>query len=71
MIFKTESYDHNFRLAGMDLVNPEKWLTDTIKESVIIQISSRFIADLKRLADLKRKMDEMDELGRLLKVKLF
>jgi hypothetical protein len=30
-------------------------------------MSSRFVADLKRLADLKRKMDEMDELGKLLK----
>lgn len=27
----------------------------------MVQISSRFVADLKRLADLKRKMDEMDE----------
>lgn len=33
----------------------------------MVQISTRFIADLKRLADLKRKMDEIDELGRLLK----
>jgi hypothetical protein len=33
----------------------------------MVQISSRFVADLKRLADLKRKMDEMDELGKLLK----
>jgi len=31
----------------------------------MVQISSRFVADLKRLADLKRKMDEMDELGKL------
>jgi hypothetical protein len=31
------------------------------------QISSRFITDLKRLADLKRKMDKMDELGKQLK----
>jgi len=35
--------------------------------SFIVQISTRFIADLKRLADLERKMDEMEELGRLLK----
>jgi hypothetical protein len=33
----------------------------------MVQISLRFVADLKRLADLKRKMDEMDELGKLLK----
>jgi hypothetical protein len=31
------------------------------------QISTRFIADLKRLADLKRKMDEMNQLGKQLK----
>jgi hypothetical protein len=35
--------------------------------SFMVQISLRFVADLKRLADLKRKMDEMDELGKLLK----
>ncbi|ETZ23604.1 hypothetical protein N824_19300 [Pedobacter sp. V48] len=33
----------------------------------MVQISSRFVADLKRIADLKRKMDEMDELGKRLK----
>jgi len=33
----------------------------------MVHISTRFIADLKRLADLKRKMDEIDELGKLLK----
>jgi len=33
----------------------------------MVQISTHFIADLKRLADLKRKMDEMDELGKRLK----
>ncbi len=32
----------------------------------MVQISSRFMADLKRLADLKRKMDQMDELGKRL-----
>ena len=37
------------------------------KGSIIIQISSRFVADLKLLADLKRKMDEMDSIGRRLK----
>ena len=41
--------------------------TSSHKGSFMVQISSRFIADLKRLADLKRKMDEMDELGKLLK----
>ena len=35
--------------------------------SFMIQISSRFIPDLKQLAELKGKMDEMDELGKLLK----
>jgi uncharacterized membrane protein (DUF106 family) len=39
----------------------------SLEVSFIVQISSRFIADLKRLADLKRKMDEMDELGNRLK----
>jgi hypothetical protein len=33
----------------------------------MVQISPRFVADLERLADLKRKMDEMDELGKPLK----
>ncbi|MCX2451584.1 hypothetical protein OQX61_09950 [Pedobacter sp. PLR] len=35
----------------------------------MVQINSMFIADLKRLADLKRKMDEFDELGKGLKKK--
>jgi len=33
----------------------------------MVQISISFVADLKRLANLKRKMDEMDELGTILK----
>ncbi len=33
----------------------------------MVRINSRFIADLKRLADLKRKMDEFDKLGKGLK----
>jgi hypothetical protein len=37
----------------------------------MVRINSLFIADLKRLADLKRKMDEFDELGKGLKAKLF
>jgi len=32
-----------------------------------LQMSSRFVANLKRMADLKRKMDEMYKLGKLLK----
>ncbi len=32
----------------------------------MVQISSRFLADLKLLADLKRKMDEMDAIGKRL-----
>lgn len=31
----------------------------------MVQMSSSFVAYLKRLADLKRKMLEMDELGKL------
>ena len=38
--------------------------TSSHNGSFMVQISTHFIADLKRLADLKRKMDE---LGRLLK----
>jgi len=33
----------------------------------MVQISMSFVADLKRLADLKTKMDEIDELGKRLK----
>jgi uncharacterized membrane protein (DUF106 family) len=33
----------------------------------MVQISTRFITDLKRLADLKRKMDEMNQLLKQLK----
>jgi len=32
----------------------------------MVQISSRFVADLERLAHLKRKIDELDELGKRL-----
>jgi len=37
----------------------------------MVQISSRFVADLKRLIDLKKKMRDMDELGKLLKSQLY
>lgn len=37
----------------------------------MVQISTSFVAHLKRLADLKRKILEMDELGKLLKGQLF
>jgi len=33
---------------------------------ICLQMSSRFVADLKRLANVKRKMDEFDDLGKLL-----
>ena len=33
----------------------------------MVLINSQFIADLKRLADLKRKMDEIDGLGKEVK----
>lgn len=33
----------------------------------MVQISTSFVADLKRLADLKRKMDEMNAIGKQLK----
>ena len=34
----------------------------------MVQISTSFVVDLNRLADLKRKMEEMDELGKRLKI---
>ena len=39
------------------------------KGSVMVKISSKFIADLKRMAELDTKMTEYDELGRLLKLR--
>jgi len=33
----------------------------------MVLINSHFLVDLKRLADCKRKMDEMDLIGRRLK----
>jgi len=33
----------------------------------MVPINSRFVADLKRLADLKRNIDEFDELGKRMK----
>jgi len=34
-----------------------------------VRISNKFIADLKRIAELDTKMTEYDELGRLLKIR--
>ena len=36
--------------------------------SLMVLINSRFLVDLKRLADVKRKMDEFDELGKRIKL---
>ncbi|RQO64429.1 hypothetical protein DBR40_25745 [Pedobacter sp. KBW01] len=37
--------------------------------SATVRISNKFIADLKRIAELDTKMTEYDELGRLLKLR--
>jgi hypothetical protein len=37
--------------------------------SATVQISNKFIADLKRIAELDTKMTEYDELGKLLKIR--
>jgi hypothetical protein len=34
-----------------------------------VRISNKFIADLKRIAELDNKMTEYDELGRLMKLR--
>jgi hypothetical protein len=35
----------------------------------MVQISNKFIADLKRIAELDTKMTEYNELGRLMKLR--
>ncbi|WP_222536306.1 hypothetical protein [Pedobacter polysacchareus] len=45
----------------------KKQLFQTVSQNLIslmFLINFQFINDLKRLADLKRKMDEFDELGK-------
>lgn len=37
--------------------------------SATVQISNKFIADLKRIAELDTKMTEYDELGKLFKLR--
>ena len=37
--------------------------------STTVRISNKFIADLKRIAELDTKMTEYDELGRLMKLR--
>lgn len=37
--------------------------------SAMVRISNKFIADLKRIAELDTKMTEYDELGRLMKLR--
>jgi len=37
--------------------------------STMVRISNKFIADLKRIAELDTKMTEYDELGRLMKLR--
>lgn len=37
--------------------------------STAVRISNKFIADLKRIAELDTKMTEYDELGRLMKLR--
>ena len=37
--------------------------------SVVVRISNKFIADLKRMAEVDIKMTEYDELGKLLKLR--
>lgn len=39
------------------------------KGSAKVQISNKFIADLKRIAELDTKMTEYNELGRLIKLR--
>ena len=39
------------------------------KGSMAVRISNKFIADLKRIAELDTKMTEYDELGRLIKLR--
>lgn len=60
-------YLKNKKLRAKKMGRKSVLKTSSHKGWLIVQISTRFIADLKRLADLKRKMDEMDELGTMLK----
>jgi len=39
------------------------------KGSTMVRISNKFIADLKRIAELDTKITEYDELGRLIKLR--
>jgi len=39
------------------------------KRSAMVRISNKFIADLKRIAELDTKMTEYNELGRFMKLR--
>ncbi|WP_448633712.1 hypothetical protein [Pedobacter panaciterrae] len=57
------------RKKGLEPLNKKSSLFRLLSKLgwLMVPINSRFVADLKRLADLQRNIDEFDELGKRMK----